>query len=59
LRWTLGQRARELTEMRPGGALMTEHLGHVLFINVLRAHMAHESDNAVGWLKGLNDPHVG
>ena len=45
--------------MRPGGALMTEHLGHVLFINVLRAHMAHESDNAVGWLKGLNDPHVG
>ena len=59
LRWTLKQLAKELTEMRPGGALMSEHLGHILFVNALRLHMASEGEGAPGWLKGLNDPRIG
>jgi AraC-like DNA-binding protein len=59
LRWTLDHLAKELSNPRPGGALLAEHLGHMLFINVLRAHMASEGDNTAGWLKGLADPHIG
>ena len=59
LRWTLKQLARELSDIRPGGALMAEHLGHILFINVLRAHMAREGAGAPGWLRGLADPRIG
>jgi AraC-like DNA-binding protein len=58
LRWTLTQLARELDGMRPGGSLMAEHLGHILFINVLRAHMEREGAAAPGWLKGLADPRI-
>jgi len=59
LRWTLQQLAKELTEIRPGGALMSEHLGHILFVNALRLHMASEGEAEPGWLKGLNDPRIG
>ncbi|MGO4351529.1 AraC family transcriptional regulator [Rhizobium sp. RAF36] len=59
LRWTLKQLAKELTELRPGGLLMSEHLGHILFVNALRLHMAAEGEVAPGWLKGLNDPRIG
>jgi AraC-like DNA-binding protein len=61
LLWTLNQLARELTEARPGGALIAEHLGHLLFVNTLRAHMAmvQADEAAPGWLKGLNDPRIG
>lgn len=59
LRWTLDQLARELTDARPGSVLMSEHLGHILFVNVLRAHMARKGEDASGWLKGLSDIRIG
>jgi len=59
LRWTLDQLAKELTERRPGATLIAEHQGHILFIHVLRAHMAREGKSAPGWLNGLNDPRIG
>src|ERR1700753_2107302 len=59
LRWTLDHLAKELTNPRAGGALLSEHLGHILFINALRAHMASEAEDNVGWLRGLADPHIG
>jgi AraC-like DNA-binding protein len=59
LRWTLDQLAKELTDMRPGGTLMSEHLAQILFVNVLRAHMANEGAGAPGWLKGLADARIG
>ncbi len=59
LRWTLDQLAKELTDPRPGGALLSEHLGHILFVNALRLHMASEGNSSPGWLKGLRDPRVG
>jgi AraC-like DNA-binding protein len=45
--------------MRPGGASVAEHLGHILFVNVLRAHMARDGDGSAGWLMGLSDPRIG
>jgi len=59
LRWTLDQLAKELTDTRPGRTLMSEHLGHILFVNVLRAHMATEGEAAPGWLRGLSEPRIG
>jgi AraC-like DNA-binding protein len=59
LRWTLDHLAKELTNPRAGGVLLSEHLGHILFINALRAHMASEAENNAGWLRGLADPHIG
>ncbi len=59
LRSTLDHLTRELVETRPGSALIAEHLGHVLFIGVLRAHMARQGTAAVGWLRGLTDPRIG
>jgi AraC-like DNA-binding protein len=59
VRWTLDQLARELDEMRPGGALVAEHLGHILFVHVLRAHISREGAVTPGWLSGLNDPRIG
>ncbi|KQV27167.1 hypothetical protein ASC97_24925 [Rhizobium sp. Root1203] len=59
LRWTLNQLAKELSDMRPGSSLVSEHLGHILFVNALRLHMAREGGSSPGWLKGLNDPRIG
>lgn len=58
LRWALDQLAKELTNPRPGGTLLSEHLGHILFVNVLRAHMTNQENNSAGWLRGLADPHI-
>jgi AraC-like DNA-binding protein len=58
LRWTLDQLARELTDARPGSLLFSEHLGQILFVNVLRAHMIDGENNGPGWLRGLADPRI-
>jgi hypothetical protein len=59
LRWTLDQLAKEPADMRPGGTLMSEHLGYILFVNVLRAHMTDAGEGIPGWSKGLSDPRIG
>ncbi|WP_445680103.1 AraC family transcriptional regulator [Radicibacter daui] len=58
LQWTLDQLARELADQRPGAGLMAEHLAHILFVNVLRAHMERQEDAASSWLRGLTDPRI-
>jgi AraC-like DNA-binding protein len=44
---------------RPGGAGVLAKLAEVLFIEVLRARIAAEGDDSVGWLVGVRDRVVG
>jgi AraC-like DNA-binding protein len=55
LRWCLERLMLELREPQPGGALIGEHLAHMLLVQALRLHMAEGSGGGVGWLFALAD----
>jgi AraC-like DNA-binding protein len=55
LRWCMEQLMRELREPRPGGALVAEHLAHLLLLQALRLHTAEGARGGVGWLFALAD----
>lgn len=54
LRWILDQLVRE-REGLPGSGLATVQLGHLLFIQVLRAHLATGGALRAGWLRVATD----
>ncbi|WP_372572653.1 AraC family transcriptional regulator [Ruegeria jejuensis] len=45
---------QELTEPRPGGALVAQHLSHIVLIQTLRHHQT-TRDGDLGWLAALAD----
>jgi AraC-like DNA-binding protein len=49
----------EARSPRPGGAGVLAKLAEVLFIEVLRLHMADQPEGQTGWLAGLRDRVVG
>lgn len=49
----------EARSPRPGGAGVLSKLAEVLFIEVLRIHMAEQGEGGVGWLAGVRDRLVG
>jgi AraC-like DNA-binding protein len=55
LRWCMERLMRELREPRPGGALVAEHLAHLLLVQALRLHLAEGAKGGVGWLFALAD----
>ncbi len=58
LRWALDRLASEMKQPRAGGALVSEHLAHIMLVEVLRLHL--ESGGAAsGWLQGLADRRLG
>jgi len=54
LRWILDQLMREREDL-PGSGLATVQLGHLLFIQVLRAHLATGGTLRAGWLRAATD----
>lgn len=58
LRWSLDQLASELREGQPGGALVAEHLAHIMLVQVLRLYLAGQQ-GGVGWLFALSDKRIG
>ena len=64
---TGGERLRQLVEMvvleaeeaRAGSACVLLRLGELLFVEVVRSHLAALTAEARGWLAGLRDPCVG
>ena len=58
LRWALDQLAGELDQLRPGSALVSEHLAHLMLVHILRLHMADPAAQAEGWLAALADPRL-
>jgi AraC-like DNA-binding protein len=58
LQWALQRLAHELSGTSPGGSLMTQYLGHMMLIQVLRLYLASKEDHPAGWLFALSDPRV-
>lgn len=58
LRWSLEQMARELRERRPGGALVSQQLSHMILVQALRLHIAERATTGVGWLYALGDKQI-
>ncbi|KLD64913.1 AraC family transcriptional regulator [Dyella japonica DSM 16301] len=54
LRWILDQLQRERADL-PGSSLATMQLGYLLFIQVLRAHLAAGGALRAGWLRAATD----
>lgn len=59
LHWALQRLAQELSSTSPGASLMTQHLGHMMFVQVLRLYLAADEQRPAGWLLALSDPRMG
>ncbi|MGQ7937607.1 AraC family transcriptional regulator [Paraburkholderia sp. D1E] len=59
LRWSLDQLTSELRHPQPGGALVSNHLLHLMLVQVLRLHLtASSADSPAGWFIALSDRRV-
>ncbi len=59
LRWSVERMTQELRDRQPGGALVTEHLAHMMLVQALRVHLADSENGGVGWLFALADKQIG
>jgi AraC-like DNA-binding protein len=59
LKMTLNAIAQELAEEQPGSNLVMAKLADLLFVQSLRAYLATDVNNSVGWMRGIKDPLVG
>jgi AraC-like DNA-binding protein len=59
LRWSVERMMQELREPQPGGALVAQHLAHMMLVQALRLHMAKGLRGGVGWLFALADKQMG
>ena len=58
LHWLLQELIDEGASGRPGSNISTSHLAHLMFVRVLRAHLAEADIEMVGWLRGLGDARI-
>jgi AraC-like DNA-binding protein len=56
---TMQALASEMAEQAPGSEVVATRLGEVLFIQVLRAHIASGGWRNKGWLRAIFDPQMG
>jgi len=59
LRWAIGQLTTELRDRQPGGFLVSDHLAHIMIVQVLRLYLGSRPLNGHGWLAGLTDRQIG
>ena len=59
MRWCIMQMMMEVRDGRPGGALATRHLAHLMLLQAFRLHLARQASDRVGLLYALADPHLG
>jgi AraC-like DNA-binding protein len=59
LHTTMQALSSEMAEQVPGSEVVATRLAEVLFIQVLRAHIASEPERSKGWLRAVFDPQVG
>jgi AraC-like DNA-binding protein len=58
LRWLLDQLIREQAAELPGSSLATTHLAQLMFLQILRIHLAASGSLATGWLRVVADPRL-
>jgi AraC-like DNA-binding protein len=56
---TMQALASEMAEQAPGSEVVATRLAEVLFIQVLRAHIASGPKRNKGWLRAIFDPQIG
>ncbi len=56
---TMQALASEMAEDAPGSEVVATRLAEVLFIQVLRAHIASAPERNKGWLRAIFDPQIG
>ena len=56
---TMQALAAEMAEQAPGSEVVANRLAEVLFIQVLRAHIASGPERNKGWLRAIFDPQIG
>src|ERR1700691_3473029 len=56
---TMQALASEMAEQAPGSGVVATRLAEVLFIQVLRAHIASGPERNKGWLRAVFDPQMG
>ncbi|HEU4653166.1 MAG TPA: AraC family transcriptional regulator [Steroidobacteraceae bacterium] len=59
LHWSLEQLASEVRDRLPGGALVAEHLAHIMLVQVLRLYLNEQDGTRVGWFFALADQRIG
>jgi AraC-like DNA-binding protein len=57
-RWLLAQLVEEHATAMPGAQLASAQLAQLLFIQILRAHLAASDVTTTGWLRALGDPRI-
>ena len=62
MRWALERMRQELSDPRPGGFLVAQHLAHMMLVQALRLYLADgpqdSPENRVGWLFALADTQI-
>jgi len=58
MRWIIDRMVEESAATLPGGGLASAQLAHLLFIHVLRAHLASGGPVRAGWLRLAADPRL-
>ena len=56
LSWALRRLAHELAHASPGGAIVIQHLGHIMLVEMLRLYLERGGDGAPSWLLAVSDP---
>ena len=56
---TMQALASEMAEQAPGSGVVASRLAEILFIHVLRAHIASGPERSKGWLRAVFDPQMG
>src|SRR6202453_2797889 len=56
---TMRALASEMAEQVPGSEIVANRLAEVLFIQILRAHIASGPEHNKGWLRAIFDPQMG
>src|ERR1700738_3840884 len=59
LHTTVQALASEMEEQAPGSEVVASRLAEILFIQVLRAHIASGPERNKGWLRAIFDPQIG
>jgi AraC-like DNA-binding protein len=58
MRWALERMRQELSDPRPGGFLVAQHLAHMMLVQALRLYLADGPQGGVGWLFALADAQI-
>ncbi|WP_454690052.1 AraC family transcriptional regulator [Achromobacter aloeverae] len=59
LSWALQCLAHELATPSPGNAIVVQHLGHIMLVQVLRLYLTQEGSSTPSWLLAVSDPRIG